>query len=152
MATQPWSWAGAAWAVLQARPERDTRLTRTTNRTFLLAYLFTANVRQAERAVLQGLDEWDPEDGGTPVLSVLEAAARRSVRASCMTFHDEHIPLPKLPAELLKVLRLAPPFRWLFVLRVLAGVSLSECARLLDLPVPIAEAHLCSALRLLAVS
>ena len=115
--------------------ESQRRVEHATNRAFLAAHLLTASAQQAENAVMEAIDSWDPDDASEEALyqQVLHIALRRE---------GEHLPpLPGerdadagfLPSELRAVTRLSPRLRRCYVLRILAGLSRQACARMLHL-------------------
>jgi hypothetical protein len=114
-------------------------------RAFLMAHLLTGNIEQAERATIEAIDSWNPgdESGATLLLNVLNAAARAEIK------YEPRRPGQHLPRELQAVLRLEPQPRRCFVLRVLAGLPLEACARLLHLDSRRLERYTCAAFQCL---
>ena len=114
-------------------------------RAFLMAHLLTGNIEQAERSTMEAIDSWDPGDEteATLLLKVLDAAARAEIK------YAPGEPGYHLPGELQAVLRLEPQARRCFVLRVLAGLPLEACARLLHLDSRRLERYTCAAFQCL---
>jgi hypothetical protein len=104
---------------------------QTIGRAFLAAHLLTANAEQAESAVVEAMETWDPDDDRDEVLfqQVLGSALQAVECAPSSTNHPDS-PGSGLPAELQVVLRLTPHLRHCFVLRILVGFSRHICARL----------------------
>ncbi len=121
---------------------------RLLDRAFLTAHLLTGDLRQAEEATLDAIDSWRPGEEPEALLfqNVLDAAARAHVEPNA----SPDASAPYLPDELKAVLRLAPPLRRCFVLRILAGLSTKACARLLGLHGDMVERYTCDALQCLA--
>jgi hypothetical protein len=115
--------------------EMDRRLEGATSRAFLAAHLLTASAQQAESAVLEAIDSWDPDGDTEEALfqRVLKIALRRQSGPAPLSSNLPEAGASLLPPELEAVLRLAPPLRCCFVLRVLAGFSRQVSAQLLDL-------------------
>jgi hypothetical protein len=114
-------------------------------RAFLMAHLLTGNIEQAERSTMEAIDSWNPGDEteATLLLKVLDAAAKAEIK------YAPGGPVYHLPAELQAVLRLEPQPRRCFVLRVLAGLPLEACARLLRLGSRRLGRYTCAAFRCL---
>jgi len=114
-------------------------------RAFLMAHLLTGNIEQAERATMEAIDLWNPGDDteATLLLKVLDAAARAEIK------YAPGRPGYDLPGELQAVFRLEPQPRRCFVLRVLAGLPLEACARLLHLDSRRLERYTCAAFQCL---
>ena len=124
---------------------------RLIERAFLTAHLLTANIHQAEDATLKGLDSWKPEEepGEALFQHVLDASARAQIQANRP---DSDASGSYLPNELKAVLRLSPDLRRCFVLRVLVGLPLLVCARLLRLDSDRVDEYTCAALQCLGTS
>ena len=134
---------------LAAMPKAGPGILGLLDRALLTAHLLTGNLQQAEEVTLDVIDSWRPGEEAEEVLfqHVLDAAARAQVEPGTSN------PDPSaayLPNELKAVLRLAPQFRRCFVLRILAGLPASVCARLLCLHCDMVERYTCDALRCLA--
>jgi len=116
-------------------------------RAFLMAHLLTGNIEQAERATMEAIGSWNPDDEtpGTLLWNVLDAAARLEIK------YAPGRPEYQLPRELQAVLRLEPQPRRCFVLRVLAGLPLEACDRLLNLDSRRLEQYTRAALQCLGV-
>jgi hypothetical protein len=100
------------------------------DKAFLMAHLLTADTDRAERAMMEAIRSWNPstDTGAVLLQNVIEAAARADVRPA----GSNGTPAGScFPAELQAVLKLEPPLRRCFVLRILAGLPSQACARLL---------------------
>jgi hypothetical protein len=109
---------------------------RTIRRAFRTAHLLTADVRQAEIAVLKAIDLFEPE------VDTDETLFRHTMHAAVLSPTE---PMPRaashrseatdsfVPVELQAVMNLSRDLRYCFVLRILAGWSRLACARLLRL-------------------
>ena len=102
------------------------------SRAFIAAHLLTASADQAERALEEAIDSWNPEEDGEEALfyRVLDVAVRRP---SALSKSIEPEARSTLLPSLQGVLRLAPRLRHCFVLRVLVGLSKQDSAQLLRL-------------------
>ena len=104
------------------------------SRVFTTAILLTGSVEQAEAAVLDGIDTWDPGEtlGEGLLLEVMAAAIAPSVEAGQQP-KDRECASAMLPSELRPVLGLPLDLRKCFVLRVLMSTPRESCVRLLEL-------------------
>jgi hypothetical protein len=111
-----------------------------------MAHLLTGNIDQAERATMEALDSWNPDrqTGAMLFRSVLDAAARAEIKDAAGR------PGSCFPGELRAVLGLEAQPRRCFVLRVLVGLPVEACARLLHLDSRQVERYTCAALQCLA--
>jgi len=128
--------------------EVDRSVEHTISKAFLTAHLLTASVEQAERAVTDALASWDRNKESLEDLfqAVLDAAVRRQDSgAPGSTEPDSGGSL--LPTELQTVLALSLELRRCFVLRMLAGLSVAMCARLLQLNPRRVKQYTCAALK-----
>jgi DNA-directed RNA polymerase specialized sigma24 family protein len=107
--------------------EAERRIDGTTSRAFLAAHLLTGSAEQAESAVMEAVDSWDPDDDSEEAL--FERVLNIALRGPISDAPDS--PASFLPPELQAVLRLSPQLRRCFVLRILAGLSRQVSARLL---------------------
>jgi hypothetical protein len=132
-----------------ATPTAGQSSSRLLERAFLTAHLFTGSLQQAEEVTLDAIDAWRPGEEPEEKLfqNVLDGAARAQVEAKPS---DPDPSDSYLPNELKAVVQLAPQLRHCFVLRVLAGLSVKGCARLLCLHADMVECYTCDALRCLA--
>jgi hypothetical protein len=115
---------------------------------FCLALLLTGSAEQAEAAVTEALQLWNPDDPiGEYVL--------RQVAKSCADPEPPRLAggpaVPEraarlLPGELLPVPRLPLQYRRCFVLRILMGRSKQASARILDLSISQVDRYTCAAL------
>jgi len=140
---------------------------RTICRAFRTAHLLTADVHQAEIAVLKAIDLFEPEVDTeetlfrhtmhaavlTPTEPMPRAASHRSEPTEPMPRAASHRSEPTdsfVPVELQAVLNLSRDLRYCFVLRVLAGWSQLACARLLGLQGRSVDRYTWAALQCLA--
>jgi DNA-directed RNA polymerase specialized sigma24 family protein len=125
------------------QPSRD--IEQTVSRAFRTAHLLTASIRQAESAVLEAIDSFDPDVDTAE--SLFQNAILAAVRCpSSESQSNESFE----PLELQAVLNLSENLRRCFVLRVLVGLSHRSCARLLRLSVGTVNEYTCAALQRLA--
>jgi hypothetical protein len=99
------------------------------SQTFRVLLLLCGGARAAETAILDALDLLGP----CPISNheLLFASAKAALSPGHETDRESVGSIPtNLPPELQNVLGLPIPLRHCFVLRVLAGFSLEECARL----------------------
>src|SRR5580692_4666622 len=102
-------------------------------KTFVVAHLLTGRVDLAEGATLKAINAWKPDIESDEVLlrhGVAAALRKRERPDACGLSKDDGTHC-FLPAELRTVLELRPALRRSFVLRLLAGFSLEDCAELL---------------------
>jgi DNA-directed RNA polymerase specialized sigma24 family protein len=121
------------WPVTARESGND--IEQTISKAFFTAHLLTASSEQAERATMEAIDSWNPDEESEEVLfrSVLGAAARAQIRHVSSRSNEPDMAESYLPVELQAVLKLAPQFRRCYVLRMLVGLSPQVCARLLHL-------------------
>jgi hypothetical protein len=121
------------------------------SRTFTTALLLTANLEQAEAATLDGIRWLDPEEASEEALFLASVKAAIASRRQA-TEQPEELDRASsiLPPELVRVLRLSLDLRHCFVLRVLAGLSREDCARLLHLGIEHVDEGTSAAARTLA--
>jgi DNA-directed RNA polymerase specialized sigma24 family protein len=124
----------------------ENGLEHTMGRAFHTVHLLTANIPQAQNAVLEAIDLFDPDDDGEETL--FRYALRAGVQAQEVPRSDAGF----VPAELQSVLNLPRNLRHCFVLRFLAGLSRQDCARLLQLNTGEVDQYSCTALQRLAGS
>jgi hypothetical protein len=116
------------------------------SKAFRAAQLLSGSEEQAEIAVLQALDAWDPEDDDPETLFQLALKA---------AIQNPALPSPMLgsalPVELQAVLKLPTQLRRCFVLRTLVGRSRDACAGLVNLRPQQVDDYNCAALQRLPV-
>jgi hypothetical protein len=113
---------------LAATPHAAPAVMPVIDRALLTAQLLTGSLEQAEKAVLEAIDWWNPSEEPEVLFHrVVEAAARQSQEVPASSEASRL----HLPNELKAVLRLAPQPRNCFVLRILLGLGTQGCARLL---------------------
>jgi DNA-directed RNA polymerase specialized sigma24 family protein len=128
---------------LALEPLRD--IEQTVSLAFRTAHLLTASTQQAESAVLEAIDSFDPDvdTGETLFQNAILGAVQCPSSQSQSTESFE-------PPELQAVLSLSENLRRCFVLRVLVGLSRRSCARLLRLNAGTVNDYTCAALQRLA--
>jgi DNA-directed RNA polymerase specialized sigma24 family protein len=104
-------------------------------RAFHSALLLTGSPVSAEHAVSSAIESLSSEDLKTKALlfGTIEAAIRCSGNQAEQTSVDATHDGSSLPSELKAVLHMKPSLRYCFVVRVLLGLPVEECARLLRL-------------------
>ena len=113
---------------------------------FCTAFLLTANVENAEAAVLEAIQNSDCDPlRGVSFRDVIERSVNpsREVRGQ---FAPSPSYQPRVPAELREVLRLSVRLRHCFVLRILLNFSRLACAEILRLHVRQVDGYTCEAL------
>jgi hypothetical protein len=130
---------------------RGARPSQTVGRAFTTALLLTANIPQAEAAVLDGIRTLESGDAPDDKLSLAAMMAAISPSRDAMR-HANGVEDASsiLPPELAPVLRLPLNIRKCFVLRVLLATPRERCARLLDLDVSELDHNICLAAQGLA--
>jgi len=103
------------------------------NRTFVTAHLLTARIDLAECATLEAIKAWKPtiEPAEEIFRHGVKSALRKRERRNASSLNEDNGTHSYLPAELRIVLELQPALRLSFVLRLVAGFSLEDCAELL---------------------
>lgn len=134
-----------------AEPKKsDTNITtdKALQRLFLAAFLLTGSTAGAEHAVQNGVGNTDGVDVASD--SVLRATLLAATNWVAKRLQEHEAELCPLPAELSHVLLLASEFRHAFVLRLLLGLSVSQCSVLLSTEARQIERNTVSAVRALA--
>jgi len=125
----------------------ESAIERAIERAFLTAHLLTGNIQQAESAVTGAIESLDTGDGSEETL--FRNAIQRAARHASSEAVQGALPAR---AGLRAVLNLSPNLRGCYVLRILAGFSRHDCARLLGLNVPQVEHFTCAAFERLAAA
>lgn len=131
--------------------ERDRDTDRAIERAFVTVHLLTADAGQAENAVLDAIEEWDPD------YEPEEALFDRALTSALQNEHRDAFSSPGrsgsngtiVPEELQAVLGLPAQLRRCFVLRILAGLSRRDCADRLNLTDHSVDTYTCAALTFL---
>lgn len=122
------------------------------DRAFLAAHLLTGSAEQAERAMMEAIALWGPDQSDNELFEqVLLAAVRGTVEDVHSIANKVDLPGADFPAELQAVLRLAPKLRQCYVLRVLVRLPREACASLLHLSSHQVDQYMCAALKCLPV-
>jgi DNA-directed RNA polymerase specialized sigma24 family protein len=131
-----------------------TGIESTIGKAFLTAYLLTANAKQAETAVLEAVESWDPDHESEDVLfeNVLGTAVRSQPDPLPFHWRASAPDRLSLPLELKGAFSLPAELRGCFVLRILVGMSLQGCAQLLRLNARRVEQYTRAALEYLAAN
>jgi hypothetical protein len=133
-----------------AEPESDTNITtdKALQRLFLAAILLTGSTAGAEHAVQEGVGNTDGVDVASD--SVFRATLLAATNWVAGRLPEKEAGLCPLPAELSHVVLLPSEFRHAFVLRLLLGLSVSQCSVLLSTDARLIERNTVSAVRALA--
>ncbi|MEO8660895.1 MAG: hypothetical protein ABI693_20660 [Bryobacteraceae bacterium] len=115
------------------------------SRTFVLAVLLTGSVRRAEEALLEAIQSVPCPARNADQMLVATAAA-----AIEMAIEAAPSPIPFLPHELQRVLRLPAALRRCFALRRLAALPAPVCAGLLHIDLATVDRLASEAMELLA--
>ncbi len=114
---------------------------------FITAFLLTNSLKYAEAAVLDGAQYSDLD---RTAASAIRRAISPPLQCVDEGRHDVRAVASRLPAELRRVLQLAPALRRYFVLRMLVGMSRERCAALLKVEVAQVDQGTCMAVAELA--
>lgn len=116
-------------------------------RVFFAALLLTGSAARAERAIREGIAEMgmDKVSGEAVLHATVRAAIAPRVSRRRERFGRQDLTSSSLPRELRRVLLLPMDLRHCFVLRLLVGLPLSECSRLLRTEVRQVERNTVSA-------
>jgi hypothetical protein len=115
-------------------------------RAFALAYLLTADARQAEAAVSEAADCWNPEIDSEEALVRFSAVAAARLLRRGRGFFQRRLEVSRLPRQLTRIADFDAPSRGCFVLRILMGLPLPVCAEMLGISAIEAHERLCSVL------
>ncbi len=118
------------------------------HRMFLTALLLTGSTAGAEYAVQEGVTNAD--SAALSCDAVFDAVVLSAIATRPAGLPQREIELRHLPAELHGVLLLPPELRQLYVLRLLLGLSVSQCSQLLSLDFREVEPNTVSAVVALA--
>jgi hypothetical protein len=136
---------------MRTEPKKsDTNIStdKALQRLFLAAFLLTGSTAGAEDAVENGVGNADGVDvASDSVFRAMLLAATNWVAGRPQEKEAERCPLP---ADLRPVLLLPPEVRHAFVLRLLLGLSVSQCSVLLATDASEIERNTVSAVRALA--
>ena len=118
------------------------------DRAFCAAFMLTGSMQAAEHAVLNGIAATEGYGAGDDafLLGTIKAAIQRRADSP----HQSHQRCAQLPLELRRLFLLAPISRDCFVLRILLGIPVGICSRILHRRVEEIEEVLCAALQDLA--
>ncbi len=97
------------------------------------------------------IEEWDSEEGDASQLLQLTLGSimQKRIAVSRIGLEEECTANSFLPAELRLLLKLSPDLRYCFVLRILVGLSMQVCSRILHLCTGQIEECCCGAMRTL---
>jgi hypothetical protein len=118
-------------------------------KSFRTALLLTGNMSHAEDAVLEAIQVLDSDQMSD------DALFRATILAAVMPGREAPTEMRDpgvLPPELMRVLHLPTHLRHCFVLRILAAFPEADCARILNLSIPIVDERTCQAVRRLSGS
>lgn len=131
--------------------ERDAGARAAFQKLFIAALLLTGSAAKAELSILEGIETFDGKASSNARLrATLNAAIapRETIHREISGAQD--LSTLGLPVELRRVLLLPENLRHCFVLRLLVGLPLRECSRLLSLEPCQAEQNTISAAVMLA--
>lgn len=119
-------------------------------RAFLIAFLLTGSVKDAERVVCESISRQCLQE--MSLSNLVAEAARYAVYSTQESQASEGRMQYRvtLPEELIRVADLPLKLRHCFVLRFLLGMSSSECTYLLKITTKHLEDHVCEAAQLIA--
>lgn len=140
---------GADIGLVEARSVTSASL----NKAFATALLLTASVKRSESAVLEGVECLGLEENFSEEMllrEVLKSALDRGSTIAQQGSGEFDRALSLLPAELRRVMRLPTHLRYCFTLRMLVGLPLDLCARLLRLEIVQIEEAVIDAAQILA--
>ena len=116
-------------------------------RAFAVAYLLTADAEQAEAAVTEAAECWNPEIDSEEALVLFSAVtAARMLRRGPDLVHQGH-QVSRFPRELAQLAGFDALSRGCFALRMLLRLPLPVCAGMLGIGCDEAEERLCAMLR-----
>ena len=112
---------------------------------FRAAFMLTGSMQAAEHAVLDGI-------AATEVGSIVDdvfilETVRAAIQRHPDSLHQSQQPPAHLPLELRRLFLLTPISRECFVLRILLGIAVGTCSRILHRSVEEIEDVLCAALQ-----
>jgi hypothetical protein len=112
---------------------------------FRAAFVLSGSIQAAEHAVLNGIaaTECYGARDDTFLLETIKAAIQRRPDS----LHQAQQPPAHLPLELRRLFLLSPISRYCLVLRILLGIPVGTCSRILHRGVEEIEDTLCAALR-----
>ena len=117
----------------EAMKNRDGTLQKAVSMAFLTACLLTASTEQSEVAVTKAIGSWNaPQDSE---VALIEKVINAAMRIPCPALMPDELRgvTSDLPFELRAVLELPTLLRHCFISRVLVGLQLQDCVRLLKL-------------------
>jgi hypothetical protein len=131
--------------------EPDAETSEAFQKMFIAALLLTGSAAGAECSILEGIKTLDQGEvsGAAALQGTLKAAVVPQIRRERLAIQD--LSASGLPIELRRVLLLREDLRRSFVLRLLVGLPLCECSRLLSLETCQVEQNIVSAALALAV-
>ena len=126
---------------------RKNEVSKALDGAFRAAFMLTGCTQAAEHAVLDGIaaTEFDNAVGDVFLLETVKAAIQRRPDS----LHQLQQPPAHLPLELRRLFLLTPISRDCFVLRILLGLAVGTCSRILHRGVEEIEDVLCAALQAL---
>lgn len=130
----------------------DQPLAKLLTRSFVSAHLLTGDTTRAEKAVMEAIKTWNPnEDEEQDLFQItLRTAVQMSTDVYSELSDGERTADQPLPVELRQILKLPRLLRCSFVLRILIGLPSQVCAQTLHLGVPQMDDYSCEAMKTLA--
>ena len=124
-----------------------TEVTKALDGAFRAALMLTGSMQDAEHAIFNGIaatECYTAEEDALLLESVKAAIQRRP-----NSLHQSQEPPAHLPLELRRLFLLTPISRDCFVLRILLGLAVETCSRILERGIEEIEDVLCAALQAL---
>jgi hypothetical protein len=112
---------------------------------FHAAFMLTGSIQAAEHAVLNGIAATECYGAGDNAF--LFETVKAAIQRRPDSLHQSRQPPARLPLELRRVFLLTPTSRDCFVLRILLGIAMETCSRILYRGVEEIEDVLCAALQ-----
>ena len=112
---------------------------------FRAAFMLTGSMQAAEHAVLNGIAAIECYSAGDDAF--LFETVRAAIQRRPDSPHQSHQRCAQLPLELRRLFLLTPISRDCFVLRILLGIAVGTCSRILHRRVEEIEDVLCAALQ-----
>jgi hypothetical protein len=122
-----------------------SEISKALGQAFRGAFMLTGSTEVAENAVLDGIAASESGNISDHVL-IVETAKSAIQRRPGFPAQSEQA-LSNFPLELQRLFLLAPIHRQCFVLRILLGMTIETCSRIVRLTIEQTEEMLCAALR-----
>jgi len=120
-------------------------ISKALDRAFCAAFMLTGNMQAAELAVLNGIAATECYRAGDDVF--LFETVKAAIQGRPDSLHQSQQPPAHLPLELRRLFQLTPISRDCFVLRILLGMAVETCSRILHRRIEEIEDVLCVTLQ-----